>query len=441
MDDLELKGNRLMRRNWNVLVIVALIFVAVSSLPAADPGDVAATVKRLEQRVIAQDAKIAAQDKKLADLTAKLNGENAMKARHDEIRAVIKAMKADGNQSPTFGWLEDFKLHGDLRLRYHFAHFNKRKEDRPSDNKGRFRLRVGAQKTWLQKQMEIGFRFATGSSDDPTSTNQTFTGNFSEKNLWVDLAYAKYQPNWLKGFLIVGGKMKNPFVQTNLMWDSDVNPEGVWAVYTYSGFGAVQPFAGFGFFQLDNNSSDPDATLHAYQAGITWKITRDVKWVSALAYYDYGRYEDNYSWAKHNSESGGRLTAEEFNVLNVTNKVNWVAFGLPMSAYVDYAHNCGNELGGQSDAFAVGCKVGKNKKKGDFSAGYKYAYIQQNATVAAFNDSDFGNTNRKGHQWSIKYNLLDCLTAGLSLFYTQPVSGSSTSETTFLSLADLIWTF
>ncbi len=427
-----------MREIRTVLSILGVVLLVAPVADAATPAQLEGTVKRLEQRLIAQGEKIAAQDRRIAELEAKLNGEDAKKARHDEIKAIIKDTQADASRRTAPGWLDNFTLYGDLRLRYHYATYSGGNSEK---NIGRFRLRVGAKKTWLDKQLEVGFRLATGSSDDPTSTNQSFTGNFGEKKVWIDLAYAKYQPKAFKGFTVVGGKMKNPFVHTNMIWDSDVNPEGIWVVYKYPGLGSFEPFAGFGFFQLVHNSDDGDATLHAYQVGGTWKITKNVKWTSALAYYDYGHYEDNFTRAKNNTESGGRLTAEEFNVLNLTNKVSWKAFGLPMSAFVDYAHNCGNELGGQSDAFAVGYKVGKNKKKGDWSASYKYAYIEQNATVAAFNDSDFGNTNRKGHLWGVKYNLLDSLTAGANLFYTQPVSGSDVGETQFLLLADLIWKF
>ncbi len=415
----------------SVTTILALLVVATAAHAAAQtPEQLEATVRRLNER-------LASQERRIAELEANQQG-NPTPQQRQEFLALYKELQADARQRSTPGWLENVTFFGDLRLRYHFASFSNGSHEQ---NIGRFRLRVGAKKTWLDKQLEAGFRFATGSSDDPSSTNQSFTGNFGEKFLWVDLVYAKYQPKAFKGFTIVGGKMKNPFVHTNMIWDSDVNPEGVWAVYKYPGLGSFEPFLGFGFFQLAYNSTDADATLHAYQVGGTWKITKDVKWTTALAYYDYGHYEENYSRAKSNTESGGRLTAEEFNIINLTNKVSWKAFNLPMSAFVDYAHNCGNQLGGQSDAFAVGYKVGKNKKKGDWSGSYKYAYIEQNATVAAFSDSDFGNTNRKGHQWAVKHNLLDSLTAGVNLFYTQPVSGSSTGETQLLMLADLIWKF
>ncbi len=333
-------------------------------------------------------------------------------------------------------WLDDVTFYGDLRLRYHFSCIS---EGVGQENKGRFRLRVGAKKTWLDKRLEAGFRLASGSSSSPTSTNQTFDDNFDEKQVWIDLAYAKYKPESIDGLTIIGGKMKNPFFHTNMIWDSDLNPEGVWAVYECGNLGSIVPFAGFGFFITSENSpGSGDATLHAYQLGATWKI-EGIKWTSAVSYYDYGNYAANFASAGGNTVSGGVLSAGEFNVFNLTNKVGFKAFDLPMNVYFDYARNCDSEVPGTKNAYAFGCKVGKNKKQGDWSAAYKLAYIEANATPGGFNDSDFGGANRKGHQWSGKYNLLDAVTTGLKVFYTQPVSGGGGAQ--FLLLADLIWKF
>ena len=236
--------------------------------------------------------------------------------------------------------------------------------------------------------------------------------------------------------------MKNPMFHTNLTWDSDVNPEGVWAVYKFGGLGNFVPFASFGFFVLEANSpSDGDATLHAYQVGGTWTIAQNFKWTSAVAYNDFGLYEEtgNFASAKGNTTAGGRLTAEEFNVLNVTNKVGFKLGTIPANVYFDFARNVSNAISGTGNGYAAGCKLGKNKKKGDWSAAYKYAYIEANATPGGLNDSDFGGADRKGHQWGGKYNLLDAITAGLNVFYTQPVSGSGNTQ--FLLLADIIFKF
>ena len=117
-----------------------------------------------------------------------------------------------------------------------------------------------------------------------------------------------------------------------------------------------------------------------------------------------------------------------------------------MSVYFAWVHNCGDEdsdpeYSDQSDGYAVGLKVGKNKKKGDWSASYKYAYIEANSTAGAFNDSDFGHANSKGHVFGGKYNLADFLTLGGKVFYTEPVTGSHENERDVTVQADLVWKF
>ena len=133
-------------------------------------------------------------------------------------------------------------------------------------------------------------------------------------------------------------------------------------------------------------------------------------------------------------------------IINITNILGFKAFGLPMKTYFDFIHNCGDEdrsmgYSGQDNGFAFGLKVGKNKKKGDWSAGYKYAYIEANATPGAFNDSDFGHANRKGHTLGAKYNLTDSLTIGGKLLYTEPITGSSENQRDTTVQLDLVWKF
>ena len=187
-------------------------------------------------------------------------------------------------------WLENVTWGGDLRLRYHYEHFGGSpipyRKDR---HQGRFRLRIWAKKTWLEKQIEAGFRLASGSSNSPTSTNQSFDTTMSEKDVWIDRAYAKFKPKTIKGLVIVGGKMKNPLFHTNVVWDSDVNPEGVWAVYTCPQAAPFEPFAGFGYFLTEESSTGLDGSLAAYQVGIMVPIPlgEDTEWTTAGTYYDW----------------------------------------------------------------------------------------------------------------------------------------------------------
>ena len=133
-------------------------------------------------------------------------------------------------------------------------------------------------------------------------------------------------------------------------------------------------------------------------------------------------------------------------MINLTNKVGFEVFNLPVGVYFDWIHNCGDsdsaeDYDDQSDGFACGIKVGKNKKKGDWSCGYKYAYIEANCTPGEFNDSDFGGANRKGHTLGAKYNLTDSLTIGAKVLLTEPVTGPHQGERDTTVQADLVWKF
>jgi len=420
------------------MLLLCMGAVAAEGEPPQDRENMARRIQALEARV--KDL-----ERCLAQQNAQQDAKQLTQARRKAALEVIKEMNLDANKRATLPkWLEDLNLYGDLRLRYQGECFSGRSEK--SRNRARFRLRVGLKKMWLDDQMELGFRLASGSSDDPTSTNQTFDDHFSEKHVWIDLAYAKYKPNWLSGCTIIGGKMKNPLVHTNLVWDSDVNPEGVWAQYKRR-LGDLEPFVNVGYFIMDEVHEGHDTTLAAYQAGLNWKITKDVKWTIAGTYYDFDHFDTSYRAANGNDvNDAGNLAAGQFHLINVTNKVGFKAFGLPMSAYFDFIHNCGDKdntpgYTGQGNGYAVGLKVGKNKKKGDCSFDYKYAYIEANCTPGALNDSDFGGANRKGHVWGAKYNVTDSLTLGGKVFLTEPVTGCRTNQRDITVQLDLVWRF
>ena len=461
-----------------VCVLLATMFLPAESWAvehgskdvAAD-GDVSAILKKMLQKVAAQDQRIAEQDKKIAeqnrriaqleveknaalsqqnmriaeqdqkitDLKTEVTGQTAQTTQREEIKQIVKEAQ---NEAPPVlpEWLTGLDWFGDLRLRYHYETFSS--SSMKDVSKGRFRLRFGAKKTWLEEQVEAGFRIASGSSDDPSSTNQSFDDNFGEKNVWIDRAYVKFTPKAVKGLELIGGKMGNPFVHTNVVWDSDVNPEGVWAVYKCSLSDEIKPFIGAGYFQTDENSSSHNGTLAAYQAGATVSINEDTNVTAAAAWYDYSNYEDTFDRAGGNTVIGGRLAAEEFDVLDVTAKVSGKVFDIPASIWADWAHNTKNTLDdGTEDAYGIGVKLGRNKKKGDLSVQYKYAYIEANASPGAFDDSDFGHSNSRGHQVGVAYNLADFVTAGVNLFYTQAVSGATSDDPRFLALFDVIFSW
>ncbi|MHC4718451.1 MAG: putative porin [Planctomycetota bacterium] len=415
-------------------VLAVLVFAApVPAAHAQTPADMQATLKELK-------AELARQANRISRLEQKIRDEQARRQREQDIRRILKEIREDAAaRCPT--WLENLTFAGDMRLRYQTECFNR---DRTERNIGRFRLRFGFRWTCMEDQMEIVFRLASGEDSRPTSANQTFTDQFDKKEVWIDLAYAKYSPKWLEGVTLMGGKMKNPLAHTDMIWDTDVNPEGVWLGYVSPvKIGPIEPFASIGLWILQHNRDRGDAVLHLYQAGFNWEIIKGVKWTPAITYYDFGNIEENFDviGARGNSEAGGRLLAEEFNVFNVLNTIKFRLFDLPVSVYFDYAHNCGNEFGGQSDAYATAIKIGRNEQKGDWSIKYKYAYIEADAVVGGFADADFGGANRKGHRLSFYYNLTPCVVVGVNAFFTEVISGPRSDETRGRIQTDVIWKF
>ena len=88
-----------------------------------------------------------------------------------------------------------------------------------------------------------------------------------------------------------------------------------------------------------------------------------------------------------------------------------------------YIHNAADGVpSDESNAYCGFFKIGRDKKKGDYSLYYKYAYIGQNAVVGSLNDQDFYGSNRKGHKVVLKYHPLKYTTLRAAFFYTDPVT-------------------
>jgi len=367
------------------------------------------------------------QDKTVADpVVIQPASEVVTPASREQIKVIVTEVVSETMPVPE--WLKGIKFGGDFRLRYEGI-FNR--TDEPDRQRGRFRLRLNFAKK-LCDELEVVIRIASGDSNSATSTNQTFDDSFSEKDIWIDRAYALYRPNWLKGLELAGGKLKNPFVHTDIIWDSDVNPEGVYEKYVFSMTDSFKPFitlAQFMIEEIDDDSNDP--TLFGYQAGYNWDISKS-QWTLAATLYDFSNLE-NVDWDDDfgNSGEGG------FKILNITSFWKTKLCDIPFKLYGDYARNTDSE--DNDYAYALGFSIGKIKKKGDWAFGYKYARIEPDAVVGIFADSNFGGANRRGSKFSLKYKFHPKIDFAATTWITDSVRGD---EDKFTDIAlDLIFKF
>jgi len=347
-------------------------------------------------------------------------------------------------------WLKGLKFSADFRLRYQgewWEYTDSEGKERENDrHRGRFRLRFGFTKQYKDDGLEVGFRLASGSSDDPTSTNQTLDSGYSKKPVWIDLAYVKYSPPALPGLTLGGGKVKNPFVHTDILWDSDVNMDGLYQTLEFEAhvFGA---FITLGQMFLDENKMDTDydSGMVAGQAGLKLKMD-SFSTTLAAAYYDFDEYEQNYRGSHGNPvDDNGVLAAGDFNVVDIVAELGTKIANLPVKLVLDYAINTGNDARGEDffegkeTAVAAYLRVGKCKEKGDWEIKYKCAYIEANAVPGDFCDSDFGHANRKGHKLSVGYQPFKKASLHLTGVLTEPkdVLDGDKSHDHFTIQADL----
>ena len=282
-------------------------------------------------------------------------------------------------------WFKGIKVEGDFRLRGEFVSYeNDQKNNR---NRGRFRLRFGLEKQ-LSPLYRFGLRLASGGGD-ATSTNQTFTDGFEGKDIWIDRAYLTYEKPWIR---ISAGKVANPFEHTDIVWDSDVNPEGLYERLRYKNI-----FFTAAKFYIKENKSSHNADVTALQF-----VYKQRKWMIALAYYDFKDIEDSGF-----SSNGNNGYAEDFNMLDLMGYYKWKISGTPIMFKMSYTKNLGEDAGVDIEerniAYGIYFKIGSAKKTGQWEGQIKYARIESNAVVGALSDSDFGAADKKGFVGYLKY--------------------------------------
>ncbi len=130
-------------------------------------------------------------------------------------------------------WLGYFTPFGDVRIRtegfYNQPHL--RDQVVTANTRERVRARFGIRANYGD---EVGatVRIATGNINDPISTNQTETGNFTPFSVNLDWAYPTVAPgktfNMRPGWLTVNaGKFPNAMFRVGkLVFDEDLAPEG-----------------------------------------------------------------------------------------------------------------------------------------------------------------------------------------------------------------------
>lgn len=307
-------------------------------------------------------------------------------------------------------WADRVDFSGDSRLRYEGID----EEGDEERNRFRFRARLGLNID-IQDDIDLIVRLSTG-GDNPTSANQTIDDGFSGKDIRFDQAYIEWAAN--ENITLRAGKIKNPLFRAGkaqLLWDNDVNPEGLAAIYSNGNF-----FGNAAVFVAEERSSADDSVVYAAQAGVKLPVMDTAKLTVGIGYLGYTETMGNDPFFNGNPR-GNTVDIDgsylfDYGVIEAFGQLDTEMSGWPMSIFAHYIQN--NEVSSDDTGFAIGAKLGSAKGDGDMEFSWTYMDVERDATIGTFSDSNFGGggTDSEGHILRGKYGLTDQVFFGGSLF-------------------------
>jgi hypothetical protein len=432
--------------------------------------------------------------------------------REDTVDAVLGQAKLErwGMPGVLPTWVDRIKWKGDVRLRAQKDNFDEGNLKRshldylevndaggrvftdPDDlylntTENRERLRVRARLSMdakLDDSWRAGFRLTTGKTSDPVSTNQTLGNDANRYNVVWDRAYINYNgynEDRYNNLTMWGGRIPNPWLSSDLVWDSDLGFEGVAATYRMNlrGSGSLLEmteqdrtlFFTVGAFPLKEfDFFDDDKWLYGAQVGSTFQFVNQSELTFGVAYYDYvnitGRVNrfasDDLNYrAPDVLQKGNTLfnvrneantnielfaLASDYDLVNLTARLDLTNFAphrLTLTA--DYVENLGFDKTEIEERLQGRTSINnpnlEEKTKGyQFKAVYgwprvtlrgnwrvsiAYKYLERDAVLDAFTDSDFnlGGTDAKGIVVGGDYGLADNVWVSARILRTHEVEG------------------
>ena len=383
-----------------------------------------------------------------------------LKGRENDIQLADKKVKKAAKLSVSDA-IDNATLYGDIRVRYEAREGSgiggttgvNIDENR---NRARYKVTFGVKTETGDWYTDLALAMgATGRSDNATFGKSTTAGSIDDKEtLFVKRAMIGWKAtDWLT---LEAGRMNNPLYTTPMVWDADLNFEGLAEKVNYKlNFADLFFTAAQASYQGDRkNFSIPaggtagsiTTELFAFQGGAKYAFDDHT---SAKAALTYTTYSHNTSGTKFSPQlptttnatlSGTSAGVNDLDLIEIPAEFNYYmnAKNIGMRLFGDYAYNTSGSnrcaavgapicaLGNDYNAWMLGVAVGSaadyksfeaNKMaKGDWSARIWYQDVGAYSVDPNAVDSDFmdSRVNMKGAVFKAQYNFLDNVFTNLS---------------------------
>lgn len=310
------------------------------------------------------------------------------------------------------------RLNGDFRVRYEYT-----SAGNGATSLGREVVRLRAGITYpLRDNVVVRARVATGDPGDPNSTDVTVGAFLDDLALSLDVASVEItRPHWAA----FGGKFFNPLQSTELVWDGDVNPQGVAGRVVVGHKARVTGTLTGLYFKVDQQPGSASSDMAGGQLTITAPAGPKWKASGSVAYYDY-RIRSLAAAGPGDIRSnrlapGGTAYLSDFDLLDLLVAVDFSGFGerYPLRLVGDYVHNSG--ASDQNTGWGVDAYLGRSQRPGDRRLRYGYGMVETDAVLAAFShDNTTLGTNYEIHQLSVDAVPIAGLFLNATLYHYRP---------------------
>jgi hypothetical protein len=244
----------------------------------------------------------------------------------EEVRAELTKQYSETNAGK---WklstpITELEIYGDIRLRYQYNGGRTDNQVQTAPGAGiagfhdwqerereRYRLRLGLRGV-LADDWFFGIRLETNASS--RSTNVTFGdeasgGPFAKNSDTINVGQAYLGYKGFKDITLTGGKMPNPLVTTLMVWDPDINPEGLaeqWkhtCNFEFGGGGAAEATQGY--------SKEGGKNVVAAQASEPFKLKLDLFVNFAQFVYDDSNPENPLGLRATTTSQPGRVRGSQ----------------------------------------------------------------------------------------------------------------------------------
>lgn len=304
-------------------------------------------------------------------------------------------------------------VYGDGRIR---LENDSNRDSQRSRTRERLRFRLGADVS-LNEEFGIHTRLATGTQTDQQSPHQTLGNNLEKQAVNFDRIYVSWKPEWVKGGWIRGGKFAHPFkapaIYSELVWDADVQPEGIAIGWDKSAFGNQDLSFTGGWYALSEQNTGDDASVGVGQIALAQKLNNKTDLLIAVGYYGYQQFgggaltallADNVG---NNTNAAGTDYVSDFGIWDAFVNVNVGRYARPV-VFTFQAFKNARARVPEDKGYAIGAACGKAKARGDRRYYVQYQRVLRDAVFSPFVHDDFLiQTNFKGGVGGIQWMLFD----------------------------------